>query len=62
MLMHKRLPDFDQNRRDKLKIRAIEDYEPRSRAARKLKQLMDLFRNDPNLRQEFERAKKHNEK
>ena len=59
--MHKRLPNFDRNRRDKLKTISYEEYVPRWPAAKKMKQLIDLLRNDPDFKNEFLEAKQRNE-
>ena len=36
-MMHRRLPNFDRNRRDKLNIKSFDEYEPVSKAAVKMK-------------------------
>ena len=56
-MMHKRLYGFDKNRRDKLKIKSYEDYKPTRKAAARLYQVMNLLRNDPELKKDFLEAK-----
>ena len=56
-MMHKRLHGFDKNRRDKLKIKSYEDYKPTRKAAARLHQVMNLLRNDPELKKDFLEAK-----
>lgn len=54
--MHVRLADFDKHRLDKLLLTPPHLYKPWYQAAIEMKNLMELFRNDPEHKKDLDHA------